>query len=119
MTGDLNPLHVEPEKAKETIFKGTIAHGLLTLGIALGQWYAMNLTRTTIVAFMGIEELSFTSPVRPGDTIYLKSVVISKRDSSSNSGSGLVTFHDQMFNQDNKIVLDYRRILMIKKRDPP
>jgi acyl dehydratase len=35
-THDQQFIHVDPDKAKETIFKGTIAHGFLSLSLLFG-----------------------------------------------------------------------------------
>lgn len=115
LTGDRNRLHVDQEYAKATIFGGTISHGLLTLGIALGQWYEMNLTRDSIVALIGINNISYKAPVRPGDSIHLESTVRSKRLSNSTKNTGLVTFSDRMLNQEGKAVLEFERTLMLKQ----
>src|SRR3954453_4084726 len=34
-TGDFQYIHVDPERAKETFFGGTVAHGFMTLSLAL------------------------------------------------------------------------------------
>ncbi|MGI0091354.1 MAG: MaoC family dehydratase [Nitrososphaerales archaeon] len=116
LTGDTSQLHIDEEFAKKTRFEGTIAHGLFTLGIAVGQWYSMNLARDSIIAFVGIDNLSFKSPVRPGDRIHLVSRTFSKRESKSNPEAGLVTFEDQMLNQNGTVVLEYQRMLLLRKK---
>lgn len=73
--GDFNPLHIDPEFASKTIFKGTIAHGLLTLayisemmaGFFADGWYSGSNM-----------EVNFHSPVRPGDTVTTKGKIKSK-----------------------------------------
>ena len=37
LTGDYNPLHVDEIFAKNTIFEGRVAHGLLTLSLEIGR----------------------------------------------------------------------------------
>ena len=114
VTGDLNPLHIDERYATGTIFGRTIAHGLFTLGVALGQWYGENLTRDSIVAFIGINNLSFLAPVFPGDLVRLRSEVLSARASRSRPGVGIVTFRDEMVNQTGVVVLQFERSLMLK-----
>lgn len=116
LTGDLNKIHVDVIYAKGSIFGGIIAHGLLTLSSALGLWYELDLTRDSIVAFMGIDHLTFKAPVRPGDTIRLESRVSSKRESSSKKDRGLVTFSDMILNQEGTVVLQFERTLLLKKQ---
>jgi len=117
LTGDLNPLHVDDKYASKTIFGRTIAHGLFTLGIALGQWYSENLTRDSIVAFVGLNNLSFLAPVYPGDMIRLRSEVLTARVSNSRPGVGIVTFKDQMVNQNEVVVLKFERSLMLRMKN--
>lgn len=116
LTGDFNKLHLDSEYAKTTPFERPISHGLLVLSIALGQWYSLGITADSIVAFVGINNLSFKAPVYPGDNISLKSIVVSKRESKSKPDVGLVTIRDMMVNQKGIVVLEFDRILMLKKK---
>jgi 3-hydroxybutyryl-CoA dehydratase len=65
-SGDFNPLHVDPEFAKETMFGGTIAHGMLTLAY-ISQ--VMRKFHEEGWVNGGEMEINFLAPVRPGDTI--------------------------------------------------
>lgn len=76
-SGDLNPLHVDPEWAKENSpFGGTIAHGMTSLAF-ISQLMSDNFGKAWI--FGGSMDVSFKQPVRPGDKISAKSKVIGKR----------------------------------------
>jgi 3-hydroxybutyryl-CoA dehydratase len=65
-SGDVNPLHIDPEFAKTTIFGGTIAHGLLTLAFVSRVLSAWNWQGW---AYGGELDIVFLGPVRPGDTV--------------------------------------------------
>lgn len=71
-TGDFNPIHVDPEFAAKTPFKGTIAHGLLSVAF-LSQmmmcWMPHNWTRS------GKLTVAFLKPLRPGDKVVVKGEV--------------------------------------------
>ena len=78
-SGDVNPLHIDPEFAKTTFFGRTIAHGLLTLAFVsrvLSQWNWQGW------AYGGELNVSFLGPVYPGDTVRVSGEIdqIEKRD---------------------------------------
>ena len=56
LTGDFNPLHMDDDFAKESMFRRPIAHGLLGLSFAAGLGSASPLVDT--VAFLGVSEIS-------------------------------------------------------------
>lgn len=114
LTGDLNRLHLDEEYAKTTIFGKRIAHGLLTLSIAVGLWYSLNLANESMVAFLGLNKVSFMAPVFAGDSITLSSKVVSKRESKSNPKAGIVVFEDEVSN-DTEVVLRYERTFLISR----
>lgn len=116
LTGDSNKLHLEEEYAKSTIFGRPIAHGMFVLSLALGLWYSMDLTRESIIAFLGIDHASFRLPVYAGDRIHLTSKVLSSRESRSQNKAGIVVFKDEMRNSRGESVLDFERALLLKKR---
>ena len=66
VSGDVNPLHLDHEFAKATMFRGRIAHGLLTasfISTALGN----KLPGPGCVYVS--QNLKFKAPVRVGDTV--------------------------------------------------
>ncbi len=66
ITGDFNPAHVNEEEASKGMFKGRIAHGMLSAGF-ISAGIAMKLPGPGTI-YLG-QELKFTKPVRIGNTI--------------------------------------------------
>ena len=73
ITGDLNPAHINEEYAKDTFFKGRIAHGMLTAGL-ISAVLGMKLPGPGTI-YLG-QELKFTAPVRIGDTIKAEAEIV-------------------------------------------
>lgn len=66
ITGDLNPAHINEVEAGSSMFKGRIAHGMLSAGL-ISAVLGMQLPGPGTI-YMG-QQLRFTRPVRFGDTI--------------------------------------------------
>ncbi|MEP5762805.1 MAG: MaoC family dehydratase [Litoreibacter sp.] len=63
---DRNPVHLDDDYAKDTIFEGRIAHGMLTAGLisaVIGEQLPGHGT-----VYLG-QSLKFMAPVRPGDMV--------------------------------------------------
>lgn len=63
---DRNPVHLDDCYARDTIFEGRIAHGMLTAGLVsavIGEQLPGHGT-----VYLG-QSLKFMAPVRPGDTV--------------------------------------------------
>lgn len=98
ITGDINPAHINEEVSKDTMFKGRIAHGMLTAGLVSAVLGVQLPGPGTI--YMG-QELRFTAPVKFGDTIKAEVEVI-ERDEEKNR----LKLKTTCYNQDNKVVLE-------------
>jgi len=66
ITGDVNPAHVNEPFAAETMFKGRIAHGMLTASF-ISTVLGMHLPGPGTIYMK--QDLRFLAPVRIGDTI--------------------------------------------------
>ncbi len=118
LTGDFNKLHLDQEFAKSAGFSGIVVHGVLTLSVAIGLWHSLDLTNGTVLAFSGLNNVSFKAPVYPGDRIHVKAQVLSRRELASRPNAGLVRVKLTGFNSRNKIVLEAELALIIKKKGP-
>lgn len=68
------------------------------------------------VANLGYAEVSFPAPVFVGDTVRLESTVIGLKENSSGK-NGNVYVHSKGFNQNNELILDFKRWVMVHKKD--
>ena len=97
-TGDFNPVHLDQGYAEKTMFKGRIAHGLLSVGL-------LSAVLGTILPGHGTiylsQEIKFLAPVRIGDTITAR-VEVLELISEKNRAK----FRTSCANQDGKLVVD-------------
>ena len=70
---DHNPVHLDDEYARDTIFEGRIAHGMLTAGLVSAVIGEQLPGHGTI--YMS-QNLKFLAPVRPGDLVHAEVKVI-------------------------------------------
>jgi 3-hydroxybutyryl-CoA dehydratase len=73
ITTDHNPVHMDDDYAKGTMFKGRIAHGMLSAGLisaVIGEQLPGH------GAIYMAQSLKFLAPVRPGDLVYAEVKVI-------------------------------------------
>lgn len=66
VTGDMNPVHVNQEFAEDTMFKGRIAHGMLTASL-ISTVLGTKLPGPGCIYLS--QDLKFLAPVRAGDTV--------------------------------------------------
>lgn len=115
LSGDYNPLHVNEEYCKNTIFGGRIAHGPLVYAIAAGLLFQLHLYDDTLIAFLGFEDLRFTKPVKPGDTIHARIKVLEKRE-TSRPDRGIMRRRLQVLNQRGEVVQEGIQAFMLKRK---
>jgi len=77
-TGDYNPIHMDDEFAKKTVFGRRICHGMLTAGF-ISRVLAMKLEDDGI--YLG-QTLKFMKPVFIGDTVTVLVKIIAYREKS-------------------------------------
>ena len=75
VTGDFNPAHINEAYAKQTFFKGRIAHGMLSAGF-ISAVIANRLPGPGTIYIS--QELNFLAPVRIGDTVTARVEVVEK-----------------------------------------
>lgn len=68
------------------------------------------------LANLGYAEGKFLKPIYAGDTLRTTSEVIGLKQ-NSNGKSGVVWVHSKGFNQRDEVVIDYKRWVMVRKRD--
>ena len=96
VSGDLNPLHLDPGYAATTLFGERIAHGMLT-GALISAALAMKLPGPGTI--YRAQDLRFRLPVKIGDTITVELEVTGKQDRRKT-----VTLDCKAYNQDRKLV---------------
>ena len=70
----------------------------------------------TTIANLGMTEVKFPHPLFEGDTVHCTTEVIGKRESTSRPGAGILQFHHRAYNQNDKLVAECRRQVLLRMR---
>lgn len=81
------------------------------VGLSVSQ-----LTQGTLVANLGFSEVAFPAPLFAGDTLYAETECVSKRESRSRPGEGVVNLAHVGRNQDGVVVARAARATLVRKR---
>ncbi|EKU93643.1 bifunctional aldehyde dehydrogenase/enoyl-CoA hydratase [Alloiococcus otitis] len=96
--------HVDEELAKEGPYGELISSGLLTVNLGMRLWLDSTRVENGWVGFK--TELTWVKPVKPGDSIRVKSKISELKPSSKNPNRLKVVFDLQALNQDDQVVLE-------------
>jgi len=108
------PVFLDDDYARgEGPFGTRIAPGFLTASLSAGMME--NILGPDILAGLGMDELRFTTPVRPGDTLRVRLTVLERRQ-TKDPGRGVVKVGMQVLNQRDECPLAYRATVMMRVR---
>src|ERR671935_224576 len=116
LTMNHHPLHINDEYARQSQQGKNVVVGPLVYSLALGM--SVGDVSGKAIANLATEELSHPAPVFHGDTLFVESEVLEKRESRSKPDRGTVKVHTRVFNQDGTLVAEFKRLVLIPKKDP-
>jgi itaconyl-CoA hydratase len=115
LTMNNQPLHINEDFASKTQFGQRLVNGLFTLALVVGISVG-DTTQGTIVANLGYESIRHPYPIFHGDTIYVETEVIRKRESESDPQRGIVTMKHTGRNQNGDVCVEVTRSALFLKR---
>ncbi len=114
LTQNTAPLHFDHHYAAQTAFGKPLVDSTFTLALVTGQSVAD--VSQNVFANLGWDAVRLPHPVFEGDTIYSQSEVLEKRESRSRPTVGIVTVKTSGYNQEGKVVITFKRTIMVYKR---
>lgn len=115
LTMNHHPLHIDKNFASNTNHKKILVVGTLTFSLAVGL--TVRDISGKAIANLEYEKISHLAPVFIGDTIYVISKILDITYSRSKPDRGIVYVETSVINQDNVVVLNFRRKVLIPKQN--
>ncbi|HLL54719.1 MAG TPA: MaoC family dehydratase [Myxococcaceae bacterium] len=113
---DPQPFHLDEEEAKRTYFGGLVASGWHTCAIAMRLLVDSWKGQVASLGSPGMDELRWVKPVRPGDTLFLRTTVLETAASRSKPDRGSIRVQHEMRNQHGDVVMTMKGWGMMARR---
>lgn len=113
---DPQPLHVDPGAARELAFGGLIASGWHTAAACMRLLVDGILADAASMGAIGLEELTWLAPVRPGDAVHVENEILEVRPSDSRNDRGYVR-NETVGRHDGDPVISWVGVNVIGRRN--
>lgn len=114
---DPQPFHLDEDAARGSLFGGLAASGWHTA--AMTMWLCLSSDLRPAGGIIGGGgELTWSKPVRPGDTLHVEIEVVETRTSRSRPTQGLVKVRIATLNQHGETVQTFSPTLLVERRRP-
>ena len=115
---DPQPFHIDPVAAEEGPFGGLIASGWQTTSKLMRLLVEHFVSPESGLGAVGVDEIRWPRPVRPGDTLRARATVLEARRSNSKPDRGIVRSLAELINQDGDLAMKVTAINFVLLRDP-
>ncbi len=112
---DPQSFHLDPAIAQRTMFAGLIASGWHTAAITM-RLFVQTLDFSEGAIGLGVDELRWPFPVRPGDVLRVETEIIDLRTSRSKSDYGIVRLRNVTTNQRDEVVQTMLASALVRRR---
>lgn len=115
LTMNHHPVHTNVDYASKNPHGKILVVGTLVFSLAVG--ITVPDISGKAIANLDYETVRHLNPVFIGDTIYVRTKVIDKRESKSKNDRGIVYVESVAYNQHGIDVLSFRRHVLVKKEN--
>lgn len=112
LTMNTQALHLDAAHSAAQPFGQRLMNSMWTLATMVGASVGQ-LTQGTLVAQLGLSDISFPAPLFPGDTLYTETEIAAVRPSASRPRQGIVTMRHTGRNQDGVVVATATRVALV------
>jgi acyl dehydratase len=116
ITMNAQALHLDAAFSATQPFGQRLMNSMWTLATMVGASVSQ-ITQGTLVAQLGLTDVTFPAPLFHGDTLYTETEVVEKRRSASRPGQGIVTLRHTGRNQEGVVVAVATRVALMWCRD--
>lgn len=106
------PMFLDEKEARANGWPTSLVPGVYTFSCSIGLMEQSGIL-ADVIAFLGTDELRFTNPVFPGDTIYVEAELLSKRLTKAGD-RGLVNYTWKTFKTDGTLAASGTNTCMFK-----
>ena len=115
LTMNHHPVHTNADYASHNQHGKILVVGTLVFSLVVGM--TVPDISGKAIANLGYENIEHLEPVFIDDTLYAKTMVLSKKESKSKPDRGIVYVETIGYNQNGQNVIRFRRNVLIKKRN--
>src|SRR3954451_17989331 len=116
ITMNHHPLHINDVYARGSQQGRNVVVGPLVYSLALGM--SVSDVSGKAIANLATEELSHPNPVFHGDTLFCETEVLDVKESKSKLDRGVVKVHTRVLNQDGVLVAEFKRLVLVPRKNP-
>lgn len=113
LTLNTNPIHFDAQHAAQTEWGKPLVDSTFTLALVTGL-SVIDVSERAVN--LGWREVRLPAPVFAGDTIRAETEILEKRESKSRPGFGVVTVRTRGLNQDDVVVIEFERTVLVPLR---
>lgn len=114
LTMNHHPVHTNADYAARNQHGKILVVGTLVFSLAVGM--TVPDISGKAIANLGYEDIRHLAPMFIGDTLYVKTKILNKRESKSKPDRGIVYVETIGYNQNGVDVISFRRNVLVKKR---
>lgn len=108
--------HTDPVRARESAFGELVCGGFQTAALAWALVLESRLFDQCPIAGIGVDELRWRLPVKPGDTLRCRFTLLDARDSGSRADRGIARFRFDVVNQNDRTAMTLVLTQLLRKR---
>jgi acyl dehydratase len=115
---DPQPFHVDEDAAEDSAFGELVASGWHTASMCMRLLVDGPIQDRASMGARGVDELRWKQPVKPGDTLSIRTEILDKQVSESDPTRGYVDSRLEGITQDGDVVISWIAHGMIARRNP-
>lgn len=111
-------MHVDPEAARASIYGGLIASGWHTVASYMRRLVDGVIGDSASLGSPGIDNVRWPKPVRPGQPLRCRFIVLDSRLSNSRPDRGIVRSRGEVLDQDDEVMMSLEAVNFFARRPP-